>query len=450
MTKFAETLKMNRKFAEWFYKAVVEEYHYNIVEGVVRVGKDYLGIVAFIERIMAYGGSARQFLIAAVNSKQAYLILGDYILNYLDKAAVKCKLGVADAIRLKTPHGTRYIIFAGGKNNNSDREIQGLTLGGAYATEINLLNKGFIDEMLKRIAESGKEGFLFGTLNPLNEEHYFYTDFLNIWQQEEAINQDNYLNYMHVTLEDGPNMTPEKIYYLKRGKNPNSVEYKRDILGLRVSAEGAIYEINDEHILQEYNPQDYIRIITVADPGSAGSATGFIVAGLIYNNDLKQIEMHVLREYYHRNASNNEIKKKDIIEYANDYVSFIFEAAEIFKKYPERIYIDTDRPFYDLVIKRLREKGKANNISFPLKAGAIGSIDARIKQGISLLFQYRLRFHKTCRRTIEMFRAAQYDPRSYQSEGKLMRLDDPANNQSVDMIDCTEYAFNHFLKELTK
>ena len=90
---------------------------------------------------------------------------------------------MADAIRLKTPHGDKYIVFAGGKNNNSDREIQGLTLGGVYATEINLLNKGFIDEIFKRIAESGRDGFVFGTLNPLNEEHYFYTDFLNIWQQ---------------------------------------------------------------------------------------------------------------------------------------------------------------------------------------------------------------------------------------------------------------------------
>lgn len=450
MTKFSKSLKMNRKFAEWTYNAIVKQCYVNIIEGVVRVGKDFISTIAFIERIMSYTGTAKQFLIAAVNIKQAYLIIGDYILNYLDKAAVRCKLGVADAIRLKAPHGDRYIVFAGGKNNNSDREIQGLTLGGVYATEINLLNKGFIDEIFKRIAESGRDGFVFGTLNPLNEEHYFYTDFLNIWQQEEAVSRDNYLNYMHVTLEDGPNMTAEKIYYLKRGKNPDSIEYKRDILGLRVSAEGAIYEINDEHILQEYNPQDYIRIITVADPGSAGSATGFIVAGLTYNKDIRQVEMHVLREYYHRNASNNEIKKKDIIEYANDYASFIFEAAEIFKKYPEKIYIDTDRPFYDLVVKRLRAEGKANNISFPLKTGAIGSIDARIKQGISLLFQKRLRFHKDCKRSIEMFKAAQYDPKSYQQEGKLIRLDDPQNNKSVDMIDCTEYAFNHFLKELTK
>jgi hypothetical protein len=188
----------------------------------------------------------------------------------------------------------------------------------------------------------------------------------------------------------------------------------------------------------------------VADPGSAGSATGFIVAGLTFNKDTKQLEMHVLKEYNHRNSSNNEIKKKDIIEYTSDYVSFILAAAEEFKKYPERIYIDTDRPFYDLVVKKLREKGKADNISFPLKSGVIGQIDARIKQGISLLFQLKLRFYKGCTRSIEMFRAAQYDPKSYQSDGKLIRLDDPENNQSVDMIDCTEYAFNHFLRELTK
>lgn len=441
---------MNRKFAKWVYNAIVKQNYINIIEGVVRVGKDFISTIAFIERIMAYNGTAKQFLIAAVNIKQAYLIIGDYILNYLDKAAKRCKLGVADAIRIKTPRGDKYIIFAGGKNNGSSNDIQGLTLGGVYATEINLLKKDFIEELFKRIAESGKDGFVFGTLNPLNEEHYFYTDFLNLWQQEEAINKDNYLNYMHVTLDDGPNMTAEKIYYLKRGKNPDSIEYKRDILGLRVSAEGAIYDITDKHILQDYNPADYIRIITVADPGSAGSATGFIVAGLTYNKETKQLELHILKEYYHRNNSNNEINKKDITEYTNDYVSFIVETAEIFKKYPEKVYIDTDRPFYDLVVKKLREKGKANNISFPLKTGVIGSIDARIKQGISLLFQKKLRFYKGCTRTIEMFKAAQYDPKSYQQEGKLIRLDDPKNNQSVDMIDCTEYAFNHFLRELSK
>ena len=450
MTKFAQSLKMNKKFAEWTYKAIVNQNYINIIEGVVRVGKDFMSTIAFIERIMAYNGTAKQFLIAAVNIKQAYLIIGDYILSYLDKAAKRCKYGVADAIRIKTPYGDRYIIFAGGKNNGSSNDIQGLTLGGVYATEINLLNHEFIEELFKRIAESGKDAFVFGTLNPLNDEHYFYTDFLNLWQQEQDAKQDNYLNYMHVTLEDGPNMTPEKIYYLKRGKDPNSIEYKRDILGLRVSAEGAIYDVQDDNILQEYNAEDYTRFITVADPGSAGSATGFIVAGLIFNKDSKQLEMHILKEYYHRNSSNNDVNKKDIIAYTNDYYDFIMTAAREFKKYPEKIYIDTDRPFYDLVLKKIRLAGKANNISFPLKSGAIGSIDARIKQGISLLFQKRLRFYKDCKRTIEMFKAAQYDPKSYQTEGKLIRLDDPQNNQSVDMIDCTEYAFNHFLKELTR
>ncbi len=448
MTKFSENLKMNEKFANWCYRAIVEKYHFNIIEGVIRVGKDYLGITAFIERCMEYSGTSRLFLICAVNIQQVYKILGDYIIDYFGGYARKCKFGVADAIRFKSNYGYKYFIFAGGKNNNSDTDIQGLTLGGWYATEINLLNKSFINELLNRIGEGGKECFGFGTLNPLNEEHYFYTEFLNIWQDEQERLDDKFLNYMHVTLNDGPNMTEEKISFLKRGKNPDSVEYKRDILGQRVSAEGAIYEITQDHILQDYKPEDYWRIITVADPGSAGSATGFIVAGLIFNEDTKQLEMHVLKEYYHRNASNNDVNKKDIVEYATDYVSFVLEAAERHKKYPERIYTDTDRPFYDLVVKALRAQGKGANISFPIKGGAIGSIDARIKQGISLLFQKRLRFYKDCKRTIEMFKAAQYDPKSYQYNGELKRLDDPKNNQSVDMIDCTEYAFNHFLKDL--
>ena len=45
---------------------------------------------------MAYTqGTAKQFLIAAVNiNKKLALIIGDYILNYLDKAARRCRLGV--------------------------------------------------------------------------------------------------------------------------------------------------------------------------------------------------------------------------------------------------------------------------------------------------------------------------------------------------------------------
>ena len=51
----------------------------------------------------------------------------------------------------------------------------------------------------------------------------------------------------------------------KMGLDPNSVQYKRDILGMRIAADGVIYTIRDYNIIDTFNPKDYIKYIVVCD-----------------------------------------------------------------------------------------------------------------------------------------------------------------------------------------
>ena len=44
-------------------------------------------------------------------------------------------------------------------------------------------------------------------------------------------------------------MTPEKIAAVTAGRDPTSVGYKRDILGLRVDPEGSLFYVDDKNLI---------------------------------------------------------------------------------------------------------------------------------------------------------------------------------------------------------
>jgi hypothetical protein len=143
-------------------------YRFNIFEGQVRSGKDMTASISFVERIKT--SNEHIFMIGAVNSDKAMRIVGQYILDYCGPLAIKTKYNNAPAIEFKYKGKTNYIVFANGYNKNSQEFIQGDSYGGVYLTEINLLNKEFIHQSMKRMAAS-KNPFLFATLNPKGTKH---------------------------------------------------------------------------------------------------------------------------------------------------------------------------------------------------------------------------------------------------------------------------------------
>ena len=431
---------MNAKFAEWSIASLIS--HINVIEGSIRVGKDYIATRMFIERIRAFKGEAIMFMIAAVNIKQSYRIVGQYILDYCGTSAQRSLYGGSPAITLKVGYKTYYIVFAGGSKNGSDVDIQGSTFGGVYFTEINKLKPEFITQAMERMGTDGELAFIYATLNPVSANNFFYTDYLNQWEKENELTP-NYLNYMHVTLEDSPFLTKEKIEFLKKGKDPDSYTYKRDILGERVDPEGSIYRIREYNIIDSWEPREYIDYIVVCDPGVSKSASAFVMLGLTYDSSKSQYCVDVLKTYsYINNANPNDIHM--YAETATDYANFILECGKIMNRYPEVYYIDMDVEFYrNCIIAFNKTPLGSSDIKYVIK----DTIEERIKRETNLLYSGKLRFYKNCTEAIEEYKNAQYDVAAL-AKGKLAMLSNFNDSGHSDILAAISYAITYYKDSL--
>jgi len=434
---------VNKKNAEWIRRSM--KYRINILEGQVRSGKDMTAAVAFVERIKISKESL--FLVGAVKSDKAMGIVGQYIIDYCGGLAIKTKYNMAEAIQFIYKGKVNYIVFAGGYNKNSHEFIQGDSYGGIYLTEINLLDSNFISVAMDRVTASS-DPFIFGSLNPKGPKHWFYTDYLDIWEKENS-KFTNYLNYSHLTMFDNPAMTEEAIERAKAGKDPNSVFYKRNILGFRVDSEGTLYTVRDYNILEEsqVNFKDYQRYITVADLGETKSGTVFLVAGLIFNKEEKRLELHILKEYQHLNMSLNEFQRKSGSQYAADYAKFIAECREIFGRVPEKVLYDGSPDFFFDLKKELIKQGLGGLTPkfIPDKSNE----EDRIELGQNWLYQGKLRIFKACKTTLEDIRSSVIDDDLYSRQAKIARMSVFSKDKGhSDALDTLDYAMLHYRYEM--
>lgn len=439
---YGSEIQFNKKWADYIKSTF--EHKYNIAEGAVRSGKTVFNCLAFALHIEKYTTDKELlFLAAGVNEAQAKALIGECngfgLAYYFDKNAEYKKYKNADALRItifkNKKRLTRWVIFTGGAKADSYKSIRGLSIESCIMSEFNLLHPDFLSECSRRMVAAIDPKW-FADLNPTNEGNFIYSDYID--------NPRLDLNYLHATLIDNPALSEKRINDIISEYDPDSVLYKAMILGQRINLEGMIYNIRDYNILEDFNPRDYIKILTVCDPGENLSGTAMVLAGLMYNNTEKQYEIHILKEYFHRNADyrgGHNIKLPK--EYAEDYCTFIKESSDLMGKYPSVCLLDTSITFY-------RELLLVNkNISSSLfKYVTKEDIDERIKTGINLLYRGRLRFYKSCKNTISQFKNAVYDPEKT-AKGKFERLDNPAVS-NIDLIDAVEYAFTQVIKELSK
>ena len=434
------------KTLKWITKALT--YRFNIAEGTIRSGKDTMGSVAFIERILT--SKETLFLVAATSVDRGMSIVGRYINDYFNTeyhdvgCIYKTKYNNTDALAVEYKKITKYIIFAGGYNKNSQDFIQGLSLGGVYLTEINLLNLDFITQCQKRIA-AAEGGFIIGTLNPKGPSHWFYEQCLRIWYEEQKESpEDEWLNFNRFELADNPVMTAKMIRDAKKGYDPNSVLYKRDILGQRVDAEGLVYKLYDYNYIEDFNPNDYINYKISVDPGETVSATSITLGAL--RRGFKGVD--ILKEYYHRNADNeNRLKQKSNTEYAKDVATFVLEAIDIFDKLPECVILDNGAAFYKDVKAEFDKNRILRNISikYPIKV----EIEERIKRSSSLIYKGRVRFRNKCKETIQSFKSVTYDDKKL-LQGKSVYLDKPEEGTRVDPVDSVCYLLTSYDNDLLR
>ena len=127
-----------------------------------------------------------------------------------------------------------YHIFGADKENAQDK-LQGMTAAGAYADEVALFPRSFVDQMIGRCSVEGSKVFM--NCNPNGAYHYIKTDFID---RAEEIG----LFRLHFTMDD--NLTLSREIRESYARSFTGVFYRQYILGEWVSAEDSVYPMWDD------------------------------------------------------------------------------------------------------------------------------------------------------------------------------------------------------------
>lgn len=151
----------------------------------------------------------------------------------------------------------KVIQVLGAKDEGAIRVFQGLTASLMYCDEMTLYPEPIIDMIDTRLRKEQSKGF--AAMNPSHPNHK-----LKQWIDKAIAGDPNYYQ-LHFELDDNP-FIPE--HYKERIRNSASgLFYKRNVLGLWVMAEGAIFDFFDRKV--------YVR-------SKAPCAAEYFIAGIDY------------------------------------------------------------------------------------------------------------------------------------------------------------------------
>jgi PBSX family phage terminase large subunit len=433
---FSQSIKLNKKSVSVISN--VKNQLFTWLEGSSQSGKSVAAALAFAALIEDSATDDYIFLVVGYTSTSAknnVSFCGGFGLeHYFGSKARKGKYYGSDCLYIKTKTGQKVVGFMNGSNKSSNEAFHGWPVAGFVLDEIDRLHQNVIDEVKQRI-QARPNAHIIATQNPNSPNHPIYKE-LDFYQKKDSV------NYIHFTLEDNPALSQEDRRKVIDRYDPESVFYKRFVLGQRVVADNLIYNVRDYNVIDTFEPKNYVEYVVVADPGENASATAFILLAITKG----YTELHVLKEYWHRNADHRYAAIKMPIDYANDFVDFIDESVKMMGRYPSTIYTDLDVTFQRELRQALTKSGMAQ-LSF--KNAIKFDIEDRIKQGVSLLYTGKLKFAKQCNYTIESFKSSQYEP-SKAAVGQYERYDNPVMGTKIDAIDAVEYGFTHFLNKIYK
>jgi len=280
---------------------------YNIAEGSIRAGKTTNHIFAFAH----YLRRSKDYLHLATASTEATarLIIGDGDgLGLEHFFSGQCHYGKYRG------HSCLYIcgeatgfreivvLFCGGALSNSYKKLRGMSLGLWIATEIDLHHENTIKEALRRQTNADIRK-CFWDLNPNAPGHRIYTEYIDKWialAREGALQGG--VNYGHFTIFDNSTISKEKVDSVVSRYTKGSVDYSRDILGLRCAAEGLIYPRfanGAERFLTTAVPPLF-EVSVGVDFGGNLSAHAFVATGVTEGHEALYAlcsERHFQREY---------------------------------------------------------------------------------------------------------------------------------------------------------
>ena len=327
-----------------------------------------------------------------------------------------------EALYIQTQTGEKIVIFVGGAKADAYKRILGNSYGLWIATEIN----EHFDSTDSRISfvkvASGRQiaaahPFTLWDLNPCNPKARIYEDYIDKYREQGLAG--GYL-YQHFTIKDNATITPERIAEIESRYDPNTVWYRRDILGERAIAEGLIYQLfadQPERFVVDDLPRVQRATIGV-DFGGGTSAHAFCCLGR-YGNSIA-----VLDEYREQEALNpNKLQA--------DFVDFVRRCQ--MRWLVTDVWCDSAE---QTLINGLRTAAAQAHLPVNIGNALKKPINDRIRALCILMGAGRFKIHSGCKWTIDALKSAVWDSKQVTED---VRLDNGTTN--IDSLDALEYAY---------
>ena len=298
-----------------------------------------------------------------------------------------------------------------------------MTLAGIFFDEVALMPESFVNQGIARLSVEGAK-FWFNC-NPKAPNHWFKLNYIDKLEEKNIL-------YLHFTMDD--NLTLSEKVKERYRRMFVGVFYKRNILGLWVTAEGAIYTIFSENKNKFYTDKpDYDFIQIGLDFGGNKSAHTLVATG-IKNNYSK------LTALMSEKIDATGKTPQDLYKIVENFINKVQQKyGEVSVLYPDSAEQTLINGIKAMVAEKFPHIIVRNSIK--------NEIIDRIRCTTSLMASFRFFMTHDCKTLEEAFENAVYSDKP-KVQGKDERLDDGTSD--IDTLDAFEYSFERYLKQYSR
>lgn len=319
----------------------------NLWHGSVSSGKTFISALRWAAFVAHEAPAGRLMMIG----QSKHTLYGNVLELLMDRDVVG---PIADDVHY-TPGADKGTMFGrmfeviGATDKRAERRVRGATAGGIYVDEVTLLpDLAYWHQLMARLRREGSR--LYGTTNPDRATHWCNTDVI---QRADELGYREWL----FTMDDNPGLPDGYVEQVKR--EMTGVFYKRNVLGLWVAAEGAIWDtFNDErHVLKLGQLPKMVDYVVGIDYGAHGVHAA-VLLGLGEDDRL-----HVCSEF--RWVHKDEQRTLTDVELSRRLRSWLEASAERFPgcEHPSRVLVDHEPSFLEQLHrdrwKRVRNADKS-------------------------------------------------------------------------------------------
>lgn len=180
----------------------------------------------------------------------------------------------------------RKVWVLGASDSQAEKTLRGLTVAGAYVDEVTVVREDLFKQLLARM--SVEDAKMFCTTNPDSPMHWFKVEYLDRIGPGEGQLQDWF--HWHFVLDDNPQLSEAYKNSLKA--EYTGLWYRRFILGLWVSAEGAVFDMWDpaQYVVPWRELPPMRELISVGVDYGTTNPTAAIMLGMGEDNVLYAVD----------------------------------------------------------------------------------------------------------------------------------------------------------------